>query len=594
MVAEMQISNEVLGSRAEGGVLRLSTFFLPTRREDPAGADVRSHALLVRGGFVRPVGAGLYAWLPWGHLVLQRITDLVREEMLAIGAQEVLFPALLPREYFDASGRWEEYGGELFKLKDRRDRDYLLGPTHEELFTDMVAADVTSYRSLPLSLFQVGVKYRDERRPRAGILRSREFHMKDSYSFDMDVTGMQRSYTNHRAAYVRAFERLEIEFKPVRAFSGPMGGSASEEFLALADAGEDTFVACDSCGFAANVEAIPAATPAPAARGTNVELPPMTTVETPGATSISEVTRVLVDAGYNVTEANVVKVVPIRVNGGGPSELVLVGVPGDRDLDMKRLEAALAPAEVEIVPGADVIEAGLTPGFLGPLVRGEHRFLADVGISRNKPWVVGAGEAHHAVSAVVGRDFEVDEYVGVASVRTGDPCPECPGSLVLRRGVEIGHIFQLGTKYSEAANLAVPNADGEPTLIQMGSYGVGLSRLVAVLVEQHADHRGLVLPPAASPADAHLIVLTSDEAAVTWAVDEFARHGLSLVVDDREGLRAGEKFNDAELMGVPVVIVAGRSMEDGRVEVRDRRREVTDEIPVSEVAQKLVEILQPG
>ncbi|MFG1943472.1 proline--tRNA ligase [Nonomuraea sp. NPDC048826] len=575
-------------------LLRMSSLFLRTLRDDPADAEVPSHKLLVRAGYVRRVAPGIYSWLPLGKIVLENITRVVREEMNRMGGQEVLFPALLPREYYEATGRWTEYGDTLFRLHDRKGADYLLGPTHEELFTDMVKGEYSSYKDYPVTLYQIQTKYRDEARPRAGILRGREFLMKDSYSFDLDDDGLKRSYEQHRETYIRTFDRLGIRYKIVFATSGAMGGSASEEFLAPTPTGEDTFVACHSCGYAANAEAV--TTPAPAARALD-GLPPLRVMDTPDTPTIeSLVSYVNEHHGLSVTASDTLKNVVVKVStpGSDKVETLVIGVPGDREVDFKRLEAALAPGEPAIFEADDFAKhPGLVRGYIGPQVLRELgiRYLVDPRVVTGTAWVTGANEpGKHAADVVAGRDFEPDGTIEAAEVRAGDPCPRCGSALSIDRGIEIGHIFQLGRKYADAAGLDALGPDGKPVRVTMGSYGIGVSRAVAVIAEQAHDELGLVWPREVAPADVH-IVGTGKDRQVEAALElggELESRGLRVLVDDRPQVSPGVKFKDAELLGLPTIVVIGRGLAQGVIELRDRVTGEKREIPLAEAADQIV------
>ncbi|HEY2671852.1 MAG TPA: proline--tRNA ligase [Rugosimonospora sp.] len=559
-------------------MLRMSTLFLRTLREDPAEAEVASHRLLVRAGYIRRVAPGGYAWLPLGRLVLDQVTRVVREEMCAIGAQEVSFPALLPREPYERSGRWEEYGPEIFRLKDRRGADHLLGPTHEEMFTGLVRDLYSSYKDYPVSLFQVQWKFRDEARPRAGLLRGREFLMKDGYSFDLDDDGLAASYAACRAAYERIFERLDVEVRIVAATAGAMGGSASEEFLAATPVGEDTFAACD-CGYAANIEAI--TTPAPPtpdgepAGGAQV----LDTPDTPTIDSLVDVLNARRAGGRDGWRAaDTLKNVVLSVDG----EVLIIGVPGDREVDLRRVEAALYPATVELFDDF-ASRPDLVRGYLGPQGGIKARYLVDPRVVPGSAWVTGANEpGRHAIDVVCGRDFTPDGTIEAVVVRTGDPCPRCGGPLDLRRGVEVGHVFQLGRRYSDVFGLDALGPDSRPVRITMGSYGIGLSRVLATIVEQHHDERGICWPASVAPADVHLVGLGDREAVATLA-GELERSGLRVLFDDRTGVSAGVRFVDAELLGVPVVVVAGRRLAEGYVELRERSGGTREDVPVDDL-----------
>ncbi len=576
----------------------MSELFLRTLREDPADAEVPSHKLLIRAGYVRPIGPGLYSWLPLGLRVLRKIEQIVRDEMVAIGAQEILFPALLPRAPYEATNRWTEYGDTLFRLQDRRGNDYLLGPTHEELFALTVKGEYSSYKDFPLILFQIQTKYRDEARPRAGILRGREFVMKDSYSFDVDDAGLQVAYAKHREAYRRIFDRLGVRYVIVSAVSGAMGGSASEEFLAESEVGEDTFVRCLESGYAANVEAV--TTPAPEPRPID-GLPEPVVYDTPDTPTIAA----LVDwanraelpqfAGREVTAADTLKniVLKVRRPDADDWELLAVGIPGDREIDDKRLGAALDPAEYALLEDADFARYPfLAKGYIGPraLQANGVRYLVDPRVVTGTSWITGADEpGKHVVGLVAGRDFTPDGTIEAAEVRDGDPSPDGAGPLVSARGIEIGHIFQLGRKYTDAFNVDVLGEDGKPVRLTMGSYGIGVSRLVAVLAEQHHDELGLRWPSAVSPFDAHLVIANKDAAAQDGArrlADELDRRGVDLLLDDRSA-SPGVKFKDAELLGVPWIVVVGRGWANGVVELRNRFTGETREIPVDAAAEEI-------
>ncbi len=552
-------------------MLRMSTLFLRTLREDPADAEVPSHKLLVRGGYVRRVAPGVYSWLPLGVRMLQNVSRVVREEMDRIGAQEVLFPALLPKEPYEASERWTEYGDLLFRLKDRRGNDYLLGPTHEELFTLMVKGEYSSYKDLPVMLYQVQTKYRDEARPRAGILRGREFVMKDSYSFDLDDEGLQRSYDLHREAYVRIFERLGMDYRIVSAVSGAMGGSASEEFLAAAPTGEDTFVHCSSCDYAANTEAVQLRAPEPVDPATQ---PALEVLDTPDTPTIETLVDDLRGRGYELDASGTLKnvVVLLRWPDGKTAPLV-VGVPGDREVDLKRLEANVSPAEVLPFEGFDEVPQ-LVKGYIGPQGLEGVRYVLDPLVVRGSVWVTGANApGRHAVNVVLGRDFETADVVPAAEVRAGDPCGRCGSPLEIGRGIEIGHIFQLGRKYADAFGLDVLGPDSRPVRVTMGSYGIGVSRAIAAIAEQSHDEKGLVWPREVAPFDVHVVGVGKGEqkAVAERVAGELESRGLTVLLDDRPKVSPGVAFKDAELIGVPTSVVVGRGLDEGDLELRDRR-----------------------
>ncbi|MEW5812895.1 MAG: proline--tRNA ligase [Actinomycetota bacterium] len=557
-------------------ITRMSELFLRTLRDDPADAEVPSHKLLIRAGYVRPVGPGLYSWLPLGLKVLRKIEAIVREEMNAIGGQEILFPALLPRAPYETTNRWTEYGDTLFRLQDRRDNDYLLGPTHEEMFTLTVKGEYSSYKDFPLILFQIQNKYRDEARPRAGILRGREFLMKDSYSFDIDDDGLKNAYHAHREAYQRIFARLAVRYVIVSAVSGAMGGSASEEFLAESEVGEDTYVRCVESGYAANVEAVITAVPESIPFEGRPEATVYETGDTPTIATLVDWAN-SADLGRTVTAADTLKNVLMKTRvPGGDWELLAVGVPGDREVDEKRLGAALEPAEFAMLDDADFAKYPfLKKGYIGPkgLLANGVRYLVDPRVVDGTAWITGADEAgKHVVDLVAGRDFVADGTIEAAEVREGDPSPDGAGPLVAARGIEIGHVFQLGRKYADAFSADVLGEDGKPVRLTMGSYGIGVSRLVAVIAEQQHDELGLRWPSSVSPFDVHVVIANKDAEARAGASElaaDLDRLGVDVLLDDRSA-SPGVKFKDAELLGVPWIVVVGRGWADGVVELRDR------------------------
>jgi prolyl-tRNA synthetase len=576
-------------------LLRMSTLFLRTLRDDPADAEVPSHRLLVRAGYIRRAAPGGFTWLPLGYRVFRNVERVVREEMDRMGAQEVHFPALLPREPYEATGRWTEYGDNLFRLKDRREADYLLGPTHEEMFTLLVKDTYSSYKDLPLSLYQIQTKYRDEARPRAGLLRGREFTMKDSYSFDVDDAGLERSYAQHRDAYIKIFDRLGLEYVIVSAMSGAMGGSKSEEFLHPTPIGEDTFVRSPG-GYAANVEAVRTVVPEPIPLDGLPAAHVEDTPDTPTIETLVAVARQLFpDAGY--TAADTLKnVVVTLVHPDGNREPLIIGLPGDREVDLKRLEAQLAPAEV--VPFDDFDKHPLlVKGYIGPQILGSDsktgiRYLVDPRVVAGTRWITGANEpGRHVFDLVAGRDFGWDGVVEAAEVLPGDPAPDGSGPLELARGVEIGHIFQLGRKYADALGLQVLDENGKLVTVTMGSYGIGVSRAVAAIAESTHDELGLCWPRGIAPADVHLVA-TGKDAAVFEAADRLAQElvdaGLTVLYDDRPKVSPGVKFKDAELLGMPVIVTVGRGLERGLIELRDRATGEREEVPVAEAGARIV------
>jgi len=579
-------------------LLRMSTLFLRTLRDDPADAEVPSHRLLVRAGYIRRVAPGGFAWLPLGYRVLRKVERVVREEMDAMGAQEVHFPALLPREPYEATGRWTEYGDNIFRLKDRRGADHLLAPTHEEMFTLLVKDLYSSYKDLPLSLYQIQTKYRDEARPRAGLLRVREFVMKDSYSFDVDDAGLDRSYAAHRDAYIRIFDRLGLEYVIVSAMSGAMGGSKSEEFLTPTPVGEDTFVRSPG-GYAANVEAVRTVVPEPVPFDGLPDAHVEDTPDTPTIDTLVEVAQKLFpDEGY--TAAGTLKnVVVTLAHPDGTREPLVIGIPGDREVDAKRLEAQVAPAEVEPFTAFDKHPA-LVRGYIGPQVLGAQsesgiRYLVDPRVVPGTRWITGANEpGRHVFDLVAGRDFSWDGVIEAAEVLPGDPAPDGSGPLELARGVEMGHIFQLGRKYADALGLQVLDENGKLVTVTMGSYGVGVSRAVAAIAESTHDELGLCWPRGIAPADVHLVA-TGKDAAVFEAAGRLAQElvdgGLTVLYDDRPKVSPGVKFKDAELIGVPTIVTVGRGLAEGAIEVKDRRSGERTEVPLPQAVNHLVHVV---
>ncbi len=578
----------------------MSHLFLRTLRDDPADAEVPSHKLLVRAGYVRRVAPGVYSWLPLGLRVLRQIERVVREEMNSFGAQEIALPALLPREPYEATNRWTEYGDALFRLEDRKGADYLLGPTHEELFALTVKGEYNSYKDFPVTLYQIQTKYRDEERPRAGILRGREFVMKDSYSFDLTDDGLAQSYRAHRDAYERIFRRLDVEYVIVSATSGAMGGSASEEFLAVSEVGEDTYVRSTESGYAANVEAVTTVVP----EAVPVDgLPEAVVHDTPDTPTIATLVEWAngADLGRTVTAADTLKNVVGKVRApGGEWELLAIGLPGDREVDAKRLEASLEPAEFALLDEADfAANPFLVKGYIGPkgLQANGVRYLVDPRVVEGTAWITGA-DAHgkHVVDLVAGRDFVPDGVIEAAEVREGDPSPDGAGTLVAARGIEIGHVFQLGRKYTDAFEVDVLGENGKPVRPTMGSYGVGVSRLVAVVAEQQHDDKGLRWPAEIAPADVHLVIANKDEAARAGAealAADLDAAGIEVLLDDRKA-SPGVKFKDAELIGVPTIVVVGRGWADGVVEVRDRFSGEAREVPAGDAVGEIVGAVRGG
>ncbi|MCU1437964.1 MAG: proline--tRNA ligase [Naasia sp.] len=589
---------------------RLSTLFVRTLREDPADAEVVSHRLLVRAGYIRRQAPGIFAWLPLGLRVRAKVEAIIREEMAAAGAQEVLFPALLPREPYETTGRWEEYGDALFRLKDRKGADYLLAPTHEEVFTLLVKDLYSSYKDLPLTIFQIQDKYRDEARPRAGILRGREFTMKDAYSFDLTDEGLDASYQLQRDAYERIFTRLGLDYVIVAADAGAMGGSKSEEFLHPTPIGEDTFVRAPG-GYTANVEAFTTLAPEPIPFD---GLPEPVVFDSPGTPTIATLVE-LANAEQARedrpwTAADTLKNVVLALKHlDGTRELVIVGLPGDRDVDLKRAEVAFQPAEIEAATEADFdANPSLVKGYIGPwsplgAVLGFEsasniRYLLDPRVVDGTAWITGANEQEkHVHGLIAGRDFVGDGFVEVADVRPGDPAPDGSGPVSLDRGTEIGHVFQLGRKYAEALGLQVLDPNGKRVTVTMGSYGIGVTRNLALVAEANSDERGLVWPRAIAPFDVHIVATGRDEAVYTAAeaiVAELDAAGVDVLYDDRPKVSPGVKFGDAELLGVPTILIVGKGLADGEVELWDRRTGERTPLLVAEAAATVTAVVRAG
>lgn len=568
--------------------IRLSQLFLRTLREDPSDADVQGHRLLLRAGYIRRAAPGIYTWLPLGLLVKAKIEKIIREEMANAGSQEVFFPALLPREPYEITGRWSEYGDNLFRLQDRKKADYLLAPTHEEVFTLLVKDMYSSYKDLPLSLYQIQNKYRDEARPRAGLLRGREFVMKDAYSFDVSDEGLEVSYQAQRAAYERIFTRLGVEYVIVKADAGAMGGSKSEEFLSPSPIGEDTFVR-SAGGYAANVEAVKTVAPNEIPIGSQPAAEVHDSPNTPTIKTLVDLAndKVKRSDGSLWSAADTLKNVVLALTSPeGKRSLVIVGIPGDREIDEKRAEAAFSPNEISQATEEDFAEyPQLVKGYIGPTKDGKQflgekapaaiKYLLDPRVVSGTSWITGANlDQKHVFHLVAGRDFQSDGIADIAEVRAGDMAPDGSGELELARGIEIGHVFQLGRKYAEALDLKVLDENGKLVTVTMGSYGIGVTRLVAVLAEANNDDKGLVWPEAVAPADVHVVAAGKDESVFEAAeklTAELEALGKSVLLDDRAKVSPGVKFSDAELLGIPKVLIVGKGLETGEVELWNRR-----------------------
>ncbi len=586
-------------------LLRMSTYFLRTLRDDPADAVVPSDKLLTRGGYVRRVAPGVFSWLPLGYLTYRKVEEIVREEMNLAGFQEVHFPALLPTEPYEATNRWTEYGPNLFRLKDRRGVDYLLGPTHEEMFTLMVKDLYSSYKDLPLVIYQIQTKYRDEARPRAGILRGREFVMKDAYSFDTDQSGLDVSYQKHRDAYIKTFQRLGLDFVIVSAMSGAMGGSKSEEFLAPCEFGEDTYVKCEKCEYAANVEAV--TTPVPKDLDFS-KVPPAHVEETPNTPTIDTLVEVSnsrkdlrrEDRDWNAADT-LKNVVVMLTHPDGKNEPLVVGVPGDREVDMRRLEAVVSPATVRVFEETDFPKfPALVRGYIGPQALGlksasKIKYLVDPRIVSGTRWITGSNIAgKHVYDLVLGRDFTADGNIEAAEIKEGDICPSCAGKLTIARGIEIGHIFQLGKKYAEALDLKVLDENGKTQVVTMGSYGIGVSRAVAAIIEQNHDEQGIVWPKTVAPISVQLIAAGKEDSIFVEAekiAQSLDQEGIAVMFDDRKSVSPGVKFNDAELLGMPWIVVVGKKLAEGLVEIKNRKTGERQDIAVTKIVSHLKSII---
>jgi len=583
----------------------MSTYFLRTLRDDPADAVVPSDKLLTRGGYVRRVAPGVFSWLPLGYLTYRKVEEIVREEMNLAGFQEVHFPALLPTEPYEATNRWTEYGPNLFRLKDRRGVDYLLGPTHEEMFTLMVKDLYSSYKDLPLVIYQIQTKYRDEARPRAGILRGREFVMKDAYSFDTDQSGLDVSYQKHRDAYIKTFKRLGLDFVIVSAMSGAMGGSKSEEFLAPCEFGEDTYVKCEKCEYAANVEAVTTPVPkdldfskVPAAHAEDTPNTP--TIDTLVEVSNSRKDLRREDRDWNAADT-LKNVVVMLTHPDGKNEPLVVGVPGDREVDMRRLEAVVSPATVRVFEETDFPKyPALVRGYIGPQALGlksssKIKYLVDPRIVSGTRWITGSNIAgKHVYDLVSGRDFTADGTIEAAEIKEGDICPSCAGKLTIARGIEIGHIFQLGKKYAEALDLKVLDENGKTQVVTMGSYGIGVSRAVAAIIEQNHDEQGIVWPETVAPISVQLVAAGKEDSIFAEAekiAQSLDQEGIAVMFDDRKSVSPGVKFNDAELLGMPWIVVVGKKLAEGLVEVKNRKTGERQDIAVSKIVSHLKSII---
>ena len=566
--------------------MRWSRYFLYTSKEDPAEAEAPSHRLLLKAGFIKQVSAGIYEILPAGWRVIKKIENIVRKEMDRSGAQELLLTVLNPAELWKETGRWESYGNELFRLKDRNGREYCLGPTHEEEITDLVRKFVHSYRQLPLLLYQIQVKFRDEKRPRFGLIRGREFIMKDAYSFDADEFSAMMSYENMKFAYDRIFKKLRLDVIMAQASVGQIGGSQSHEFIAFTDYGEAKVGYCENCGYAGNTEIISLPKPDPQEE----EEKPMEKVHTPNVRTIEELSRFL-----NVHPSKILKAVLYIVNAKDP---VMVLIRGDRDIDENKLEAVLGTENFRLADDKEVKDLlGTEKGFIGIFNLPEGvKVLWDNSLYGVKNMVVALNEPdYHYVNANPGRDFNYGEFVDVAQVVEGDPCPQCKAPLKVRKGLELGHIFLLGTRYSDPMKAYFTDPEGKEKPIIMGCYGIGISRVMAAIVEQHHDEKGIKWPTPVAPFEVAILCLNPSDQELAQVSEklylEAQEKGLEVIYDDREE-SAGFKFADADLVGFPYRIVVGKKIKEGKVEIQKRATGERFDVSVEEAINRVKEMVE--
>jgi prolyl-tRNA synthetase len=568
--------------------MKRSQLFLPTVRDVPAEAEIISHQLMVRAGLIRRVAAGIYSYLPLGYRVIQKVAQIIREEMNRAGAQEVLLPALQPAELWQESGRWPAYGKELMRLKDRHERDFCLGPTHEEVITDLVRREIRSYRQLPINLYQIQSKFRDEIRPRFGLMRGREFIMKDAYSFDRDDAGADASYRQMCDAYSAIFSRCGLQYRAVEAESGAIGGSYSQEFMVLADTGEDAIAVCEACRYAANVERAEIAAPRPSSGGEASK--PLERVVTPGKTTVDEVATFL-----GVPPRDLLKTLLYQADG----RVVGVLIRGDRQVNEAKLAKHLGAAELRLADRATVEHlTGGPEGFSGPIGLRGVELVADHEVRGRHSFVVGANSADaHYVHANPERDFTVDRYLDVRLVTAGDPCGRCGAPLRIMRGIEVGHVFKLGIRYSESMGATYLDSDGRERLIVMGCYGIGVGRTAAAAIEQHHDADGIIWPLPIAPLQVTVLpVNVSDSRCWETAQslhDALEAAGVEVLLDDRDE-RPGIKFKDADLIGLPLRITIGKALAMGRVELTARRTRRMQEVRVDEVVSLLRQVVTQG
>ena len=565
--------------------MRFSTYLLPTWRQDPAEAEVISHKLMLRAGMIRKLAAGLYTFLPLGLRVLRKVEAIIREEMDRAGALEVLMPMVLPADLWKESGRWDQYGKELLRFKDRGGRDYCLGPTHEEVITDLARREIRSYKQLPLNLYQIQTKFRDEIRPRFGVMRAREFIMKDAYSFDADERGAEESYRKMYEAYCRIFERCGLRFRAVEADTGLIGGRFSHEFMVLAESGEDVIASCSSCDYAANIEMAEVGSEG---KGEKEEPKPLERVLTPGRSRVEEVAAFL-----GVPPSKLIKTLILRTDKG----VVAALLRGDHELSEPKLRRHLGVSTVEMADEEMIREVTGGPmGFSGP-VGLKIPIVADRAISGMRNMVVGGNEEDvHLMNANPGRDFQVSEFADIRVAQAGDPCPRCGGRLEIWRGIEVGHIFKLGTKYSEAMGATYLDAEGREKPLVMGCYGIGVGRTVAAAIEQNHDEDGIIFPISIAPFHVYLLPVNTNDPEVMGVserlYEELEGEGVEVLFDDRDE-RAGVKFKDADLIGIPLRLTVGeRNLKEGKVEIRKRRTKETVLVGIEETVQRVKELIR--
>ncbi|KDA40610.1 proline--tRNA ligase [Frankia sp. B2] len=567
----------------------LSRVFARTLRDDPAEAETVNHKLLVRGGYVRKVASGIYTYLPLGLRVLRKVEEIVRQEMATAGCQEFLMPALMPRELWERTGRWANYGDLMFRVVDRKGAEFCLGPTHEELVTSLIANEISSYRELPLSVYQIQTKYRDEFRPRSGLIRARDFVMKDAYSFHTGLDSLRETYGVMYDAYERVFTRCGLRFRAVEAQAGEIGGDVNHEFMAPSEIGEDLFVYAPDGSYAANMEAASSQRPVEVEPGTQ----PLQRVHTPGVPGVEELA-----AHLDIPAARILKCVLYKIprSGDERAQIVAALCPGDREINEYKLTTVLGAAPTLLDENDFAASPGLVRGYVGPQGLSPHvsRIVADHHVAAGRDWCTGANEIdYHVTGCNRGRDFEPDEYADVTNVRPGDPSPDGTGPLAVERSVEVGHIFQLGTKYSVPLGATFLDDNGRDAPMVMGCYGIGISRILSVVIEQHHDENGVVWPAALAPYDVEVIPLGRkiDWDVVRSVAGPLEAEGLDILVDDRLGSSAGVKFADADLIGCPVQVVIGRRAAEGIVEVRARDRSVVTEVDITDLP-KTVERLR--